>query len=287
MKKINIQYTSDPTIIKLETEDFLVKGSYEFHNIDEAKTSPLAQQLFYLPFIKTVYIASNFIALERYSIVEWEEVAQEVAQQVEAYLNAGGVVVQEPEQNKAKVAVTVYAESTPNPAVMKFVTNKKIANRVYEFQSIDQTQDAPLAMALFHSPFVKEVFFDGNYVSVTKYDLVSWEEILTQVRELIRDHIAQGKEILKEKPAPTPTQWQGEAQRIHQILEEYVRPAVAGDGGNIELIAYDEPKQTVRVQLQGACSGCPSSRITLKNGIETMLREMLQNPAIEVEAVNA
>ena len=102
----------------------MVKGSYEYKNIDEAKASPLAQQLFYLPFVKTVYISSNFIAIERFDIVEWADVKDEVAQQLVEYLNTMAPVVIEEESTK-KLPITVYAEVTPNPAVMKFVVNKK------------------------------------------------------------------------------------------------------------------------------------------------------------------
>ena len=119
MKEFNITVvtTNNPKIIKLEANHFLVKGNYEFKNIDEAKNSPLAQQLFYLPFIKTVYIASNFVALERYDIVTWDDVKADVAQQLVEYLNAGEPVVNEEDVQK-KQPVTVYAEVTPNPSVM-------------------------------------------------------------------------------------------------------------------------------------------------------------------------
>ena len=132
MKEYNITVvpTNNPKIIKLETNHFLVKGNYEYKNIDEAKNSPLAQQLFYLPFIKTVYIASNFVALERFDIVEWDDVKDEVAQQLVEYLNAGEPVVNE-EEIKKKQPITVYAEVTPNPAVMKFVSNKRIVPTTY------------------------------------------------------------------------------------------------------------------------------------------------------------
>ena len=162
MKEYNITVvkTNNPAILKFETNHFLTKGkNYEFKNIDEAKDSPLAKQLFYLPFIKTVYISGNFIGLERYDIVEWDDVKDEVAQQLVEYLNAGEPVVLE-ETADRKTAITVYAEVTPNPAVMKFVANKPIVPSVFEFKNIDEAKNSELAKQLFHFPFVKEVFFD-------------------------------------------------------------------------------------------------------------------------------
>ncbi|GIM59816.1 NifU family protein [Capnocytophaga canimorsus] len=290
--ELNIQHTNNPTIIKLEASNLLVKGSYEYKNIDQAKDSPLAQQLFYLPFIKTVYISGNFIALERFSIVQWEDVEQEVAQQILAYIRSGKEIVINDAQQK-NLPITVYAESTPNPTVMKLVANKKLVNNVYEFKSIDEAKASPLALALFHFPFVKEVFIDENYISVTKYDIADWNDITMELREFIRNHIAQGKDVIAASEVEKRTNEKQEAkttdavsQQIMDIIEEYVKPAVASDGGNIHFLSYDAQTHLVQVMLQGACSGCPSSTFTLKNGIETMLRDMLQNPQLKVEAIN-
>ena len=292
---ITVVPTNNTKIIKFETNHFLVKGNYEYKNIDEAKESPLAQQLFYLPFVKTVYIASNFVALERFDIVEWDDVKDEVAQQLVEYLNAGEPIVNETDIKK-KQPITVYAEVTPNPAVMKFVSNKKIVPNTYEFKNIDEAKDSPLAIELFHLPFVKEVFMDENYVSVTKYEVVDWEEINMQLREFIRDYLADGKdvvtaeaiqkskEIIEQKT--TGTDYDDTSLQIIDILEEYVKPAVAGDGGNILFQSYEEESGTVSVILQGACSGCPSSTFTLKNGIETMLKNMMGEKIKEVVALN-
>lgn len=279
----------------MEAPVFLVKNNYEFKNIDEAKNSPLAQQLFYLPFVKTVYISGNFIAIERYSIVEWMDVQNEVAEQIEDYLNSGNPVVLD-DESKKKVPVTIYAENTPNPSVMKYVANKKLVAAIHEFKSIDDTSHAPLATALFHFPFVKEVFMDENYISITKYDMADWNEVSMELREFIRNYITDGKEIIDEnamltsnKNIITDTAFEAldtTSKEIINIIEEYIKPAVASDGGNILFESYDENSNMVKVILQGACSGCPSSTFTLKNGIETMLKEMLHNPQLRVEAIN-
>ena len=141
-----MQETSNTAIVKFEVNQFITKHqSFEFNNIDEAKASPLAQQLFYLPFVKKVYISGNFVAVERYDIVEWNDVQDEVSEQIEAYLNDGGIVVEESSTTTKKVPITVYAESTPNPSVMKFVANKKIVTGLFEFTSIDEAKHSPLA----------------------------------------------------------------------------------------------------------------------------------------------
>lgn len=295
---ISIKETNNPTIIKFEANSFLTEHeSYEFNNIDEAKSSPLAQQLFYLPFVKKVYISSNFIAIERYNIVEWKDVKNEVATQIENYLNANGIVIEKGAASR-KVPVTVYAESTPNPSVMKFVANKKLVTTMYEFTSIDEAKFSPLATELFHLPFVKSVFVDENFISITKYEIADWNDITLELREFIRNYIENGKEIvtkgadttLKRTPEQLDENFDALddiSKEIVNILEEYVKPAVASDGGNIQFKSYNPESKNVQVILQGACSGCPSSTFTLKNGIENMLKDMLKDPEIKVEAINA
>ncbi|ADV49395.1 NifU family protein [Cellulophaga sp. E16_2] len=294
---ITIVETNNPAILKFDTNHFITKSNnYEYKDIDEAKNSPLAQQLFYLPFVKTVYISANFIALERFSIVEWDDVKDEVAQQLVEYLNSGEPVIFEDKDPK-KVPATVYAESTPNPAVMKFVSNKTIVPTAFEFKNIDEAKDSELAKKLFHFPFVKEVFFDENYASVTKYEVADWNEVTFDIRELIRNFIADGLEVVsaesvvKKKAEAPKTQLQDAnlddtSKKIIDILEEYVKPAVASDGGNIMFKSYDKETKTVNVILQGACSGCPSSTYTLKNGIESMLKNMMADHVENVVAIN-
>ncbi len=293
---ITVKPTSNERIIKFETDKFITEHqSFEYANIDEAKNSPLAQQLFHLPFVKTVYISGNFIAMERYDIVKWEDVQDEVVEQIETYLNNGGLVVNA--DQKKRIPVTVYAESTPNPAVLKFVSNKKLVSNLIEFSSIEEAGISPLATKLFHFPFVKSVFIDENYVSVTKYDIAEWSDITMELREYIRTFLEEGNQVLNEnaqssrreaiqKQEQKFEEMDDTSKRIVQILDEYVKPAVASDGGHIQFDSYDPETKRVRVILQGACSGCPSSTFTLKNGIENMLRQMLEGQVETVEAIN-
>ena len=294
---VSIHNTTNPAIIKFEANEFLTQHqSFEFNNIDDAKNSPLAQQLFYLPFVKKVYISGNFIAIERFNIIEWNDVKEEVKSQIEEYLNDGGIVVTESTQQK-KVPVTVYAESTPNPSAVKFVANKRIVTSSHEFTNIDEASYSPFAAALFKFPFVKNVFIDENYISVTKFDVAEWDDITMELREFIRSYIENGKTIVSSDAPQVKQKSQQEqdkefdnlddvSKEIVNILEEYIKPAVASDGGNIQFESYDQNSKVVKVILQGACSGCPSSTFTLKNGIENMLKEMLKDKVSMVEAIN-
>lgn len=299
MTKITIKETQNPTILKFEFEDFITQNqSFEFKNIDEAQASPLAQQLFYLPFVKTVYISGNFIAIERYSIVDWDDVKDAVAEQITAFVDKGGVIVKVDENKPKKQPITVYGETTPNPAALKFVVSRMLTRTAVEYKNIDQTASSPLAQELFKFPYVKEIFIDENYISVTKYEINDWQEITLELRTFIKQFIENGGTVLDESLIQTTAKndtAKDEAfdkldvtsQQIINILEEYVKPAVAADGGNIAFDSYNEDDKTVKVILQGACSGCPSSTFTLKSGIENMLKSMLNDEAIKVEALNA
>jgi len=299
MENITIKPTQNAAIVKFEFSDFIAqKGNYEFKNIDDTANSPLARQLFYLPFVKTVYISGNFVGIEKYSIVEWEDVQDEVAKQIEDFVNNGGIIVQETEVTKRKLPATVYVESTPNPAVLKFVANKLLTKTSAEFKNIDDTAASPLAKELFKFPFVKEVFIDENYVSITKYAVNEWDEVTPEIRSFIKIYLENGNTVIDEtliQKLPLAEKQQEAyfdnldvtSQKIINILEEYVKPAVQADGGNIAFESYDEADKRVKVVLQGACSGCPSSTFTLKSGIENMLKDMLNDNDIKVEAINA
>ncbi len=298
MSQIKTIDSQNPAIVKFVLPDFIIKGeSFEFKNIDETALSPLAKQLFYLPFVKTVFISSNFVAIEKFSIVEWSEVKELVAEQIQSFLEKGGKVILEAENKTKKQPITIYGETTPNPAVLKFVANKILTKKAVEFKNIDQTQSSPLAKELFQFAYIKEIFIDENYVSVTKYDSYDWHEITLEVRTFIKNFLENGHLAVEESliEVSSETEKQAEAhfdsldttsQQIINILEEYVKPAVAADGGNIAFQSYDKDQNMVNVILQGACSGCPSSTFTLKNGIENMLRQMLNDESIRVEASN-
>lgn len=297
MTILKIVETQNPTIIKFEFPDFIVtQGNYEYKNIDDAKNSPLAQQLFHLPFVKTIYISGKFIAIERYSIVEWSDVQEAVAEQIQDYVNNGGEIITVQAPTLGKKAISVYGEMTPNPSALKFVVNVMLTKTSADFKNIDQTAASPLAKALFNFPSVKEIYIHENYVSITKYDVYEWSDITLELRTFIKEFLENGGKAVDEDLIVSAPEQQKQqitnfdaldvtSQEIINILEEYVKPAVAADGGNILFQSYDPIEKRVKVVMQGACNGCPSSTFTLKSGIENMLKDMLKDDDIKVEAV--
>jgi Fe-S cluster biogenesis protein NfuA len=248
--------------------------------------------------VKTVYISSNFIAIERFSIVDWNDVQDAVAEQIEDYVNTGAKIIIEDVLKPKKSAITVYGETTPNPSTLKFVVSKLLTKTAVEFKNIDETTASPLAKELFQFSFVKEIFIDENYISVTKYEVANWEEITLEIRTFIKQYIENGGTVVDETLIVQDANQDKQqiknfdnldttSQQIINILEEYVKPAVAADGGNILFDSYDEESKRVKVILQGSCNGCPSSTFTLKSGIENMLKDMLNDKDIIVEALNA
>jgi len=195
-----------------------------------------------------------------------------------------------------QVPVTLYAEMTPNPATMKFVSNKHLvlSDNNIVFENMEQAKGfSPLAEALFNFPFVDGVFMASNFVTVTKTDNIDWDFIVMELREFIREWLANGKEVIIRMPSPNdskpdkeisepgelkinkPTITSSEFDEpIIHLLNEYVRPAVENDGGAIDYIGFDNGK--VYVELKGSCAGCPSSTQTLKGGIETLLKNNIK-----------
>ena len=188
-------------------------------------------------------------------------------------------------ETTAKSPVLLYTEQTPNPESLKFVTNKMLYRGTADFREPQlATEWSPLATALFGLPYVKGVYICNNFVTISKEFNYDWAEIMLKIKEFIKNYVENEGEIVKEGfaealaaiEAQTP-QYQGDdaelVVRIKELIDTYVKPAVEMDGGNIEFKAFD--KGTVYVVLQGSCSGCPSSTVTLKAGIEGMLTRMI------------
>lgn len=197
-------------------------------------------------------------------------------------------------ESSKKIPTSVYAEMTPNPAVMKFVADRHLipGGLQVEYRSKQETiGSSPLAEELFNFPFVINVFISASYVSVTKDDSLGWEMIMQQLREYIREWLMENEKAVTELPeallnrmdAPAEISEEEDADfiapeavepsefddQIRFLLDEYVRPAVEQDGGAIDFTAFKDGK--VYVKMRGACSGCPSSMQTLKGGIENLL----------------
>ena len=284
---VKVERTQNKFINKFEINKFITNHlSFEYNNIDDAKNSQLAQELFYLPFVKKVYITPSFISIERFNIVEWEDVEEEVKNLIENYLNSEKEVISEVKKEKNN-PISIYTESTPNPSVLKFVSNQLIVDGSFDFNNIDQAQEMEFAKKLFEFSYVKSIYISKNFVSITKYDLKNWDEVTLELRNFIKNYLEINEINFKRKEVETEEIDLDEtSKKIISILDEYIKPAVSSDGGNILFDSYDKDKKLVKVILQGACSGCPSSTVTLKNGIENMLKEMLSDEVNSVEAIN-
>ena len=170
----------------------------------------------------------------------------------------------------------VSYENTPNPNSLKFIVNSKICDETVEITDRNQAKRSPLALKILGFPWAKSVFLGENFVTVTKEDWLEWDMICDPLSELIQEHFNQGEKALLPKQSSEDLKNQEdspEVQKIKEILETDIQPAVAMDGGYIEFVSYK--KGIVYLSLQGACSGCPSSTLTLKQGIENRLKQFV------------
>lgn len=178
--------------------------------------------------------------------------------------------------------ITVYSEKTPNPESMKFVANKMILpNDSIDFRAKDQVENCPMAEELFAFDYVQGVFIMNNFVSVTKKPDAEWFAIIPELKKFVQDYLEAGKEIVTPKTSMSEEEESEVVQKIKELLDNHVKPAVEMDGGAIDFKSFENG--VVTVMMKGSCSGCPSSTLTLKAGIENLLTRMIP----EVEAVEA
>lgn len=179
--------------------------------------------------------------------------------------------------------ISIYTEMTPNPETMKFVANKLLyPGKSIDFPDIDSAKPSPLAQELFGFPFIKAVFIASNFVTLTKTGETDWQDVIPNIRQFLKEYLEEGKTVINEdevvvqKSEPSNSISADDddvVKRIKEILDNYVKPAVEMDGGAIQFRSYNEG--VVNLMLQGSCSGCPSSMITLKSGIEGMMKRMI------------
>ena len=184
--------------------------------------------------------------------------------------------------------VHIYLESNPNPNSLKFVVNEMLVPEglSFDFPNAETTSSAPLAKELFEYPFVDRVFYMSNFITVTKKENVEWLEIQGTIKEHIKNFLESGKfiiEVNEEEAVPAEEETET-IKKIRTILEEYIRPAVEQDGGAITYHSFRDG--IVKVRLQGSCSGCPSSMVTLKAGIENLFKRMMPDEVYAVEALS-
>jgi Fe-S cluster biogenesis protein NfuA len=181
------------------------------------------------------------------------------------------------------LVISIYTEMTPNPETMKFVANKLLyPGKSIDFPDVESAKPSPLAMELFSFPFVKSVFIASNFVTLTKTAETDWDDVKPSIRQFLKEYLEEGKPVINEDEVTTVQQpgsnivlsEDGDVvKRIKELLENYVKPAVEMDGGAIQFKKFEEG--VVTLMLQGSCSGCPSSMITLKSGIEGMMKRMI------------
>lgn len=186
------------------------------------------------------------------------------------------------EKTPTQIPVMIYSEATPNPNTLKFVTNKALfINDAVEFFSQEEAKEAPLAFELFTFKGVKSIFISNNFISVNKDEETLWAELMLPIKEFIKQHIEAGNAVFTEqfvKPQRTASNDISDDDedvviRIKGALDKYVKPAVEMDGGNISFVKFENG--ILVLQLQGSCSGCPSSTITLKQGIENLMKRFI------------
>ena len=291
MRRILIEPTENPKVMKFVADYNLIPGSVELDRTTDISEIPLAQELFNYPFIERIFITANFIAVAKQDTVDWDVVVESLKNIIEDQLLANPrIYVQKNKEN-----LQIFSEMTPNPMVMKFVSTKKLLDGFVEVKNRNEAENIPLAKAIFEKfDFAKEVFISENFLTVTKNVSVEWHEVMVEMSEFIRDYLDNGGEISNLKPqkheSPVENlinrEYTEEEQKISDILNEYVAPAVEGDGGKISLMEYVAETKTAKMLLQGACSGCPSSTATLKGGIENILKQFVPDLVEHVEAVN-
>jgi Fe-S cluster biogenesis protein NfuA len=171
------------------------------------------------------------------------------------------------------MTINVYTEQTPNPATMKFMVNKLLINGSEDFATKEAAEHSPFAKELFKFNFVNGVFFASNFVTITKTEDVEWPDVEPILKEFVKGAVESEYKIKEETSEPVSFEGTDLEIKIQQILNDYVRPAVEQDGGAISFRSFNEG--IVTVELRGSCSGCPSSTITLKSGIQNLLQRMV------------
>ena len=291
MRPIIIEPTENPKVMKFVADYNLIPGSLELDRNSDITEIPLAQELFKYPFVERVFITANFIAVAKQDGVDWENLVEPLKTIIADELEANPRIYRQKKNDE----YLIYAEMTPNPMVMKFVSNKALIDGFIEVKSREEVEDVPLAKAIFNEfDFAKEVFISDNFVAVTKNVSVEWHEVMVTLRAFVSDYLQNGGAISNAIPqkhespveAIMNREYTDTEQKISDILTEYVAPAVESDGGKISLMEYDAETKTAKMLLQGACSGCPSSTATLKGGIENLLKQFVPELVEHVEAVN-
>jgi len=188
------------------------------------------------------------------------------------------------ETPQVKSSILIYTEQTPNQEVLKFVTNRKLYNGSADFSELEKALDwSPFASDLFELPYIKSVHINNNYVSIEKEFSYAWRDIMLPLKEFIKSYISNGAEVVKSGYAEMIEKERAERrangnqdeiiERIISVIDEYIKPGIEMDGGNIEFLSYEDG--IVTVSLQGACRTCSSATYTLQAGVQRILSSMI------------
>ena len=294
---IYTEITPNPSSLKFLTgRTLLHKGSVDFPDLASTDEAPIARKLFDFRFVDSISIDTSSITITKDPDFQWEEIIPLVKNFLKAYfaqdlpLFTSKFLEENRAQEENKPELTVYTEITPNPSSLKFVLNRELSrNTSHDFPDVASAKESPIALKLFEFDFVEGVFIGENFITISKRQGIDWDHIIPTVKDFIKSYFVQNLPLFSGKLAEE-NQTQEEIEdsaivsEIKKLLASHVRPAVAADGGDIIYESFDEDDGILRLRLQGSCSGCPSSTITLKAGIEGLMTRMV--PAVKsVEAV--
>lgn len=292
--------TDENTVVKFIANKIISSGGAKtFHSKEEASSSLLIQQLFHHGFVERVLVVANLIVVQQDGTVDWEVQKPKFLNEIQRYFQTHDSLWLDMPSDGSQLPGEVYIEQTPNPEVMKFACNYLLFSGLLEFTDQSQACHSPIALALFEQVGVSQLFISENYISITKEEDFAWEEIQYTLRDTLAGLLKNGVKVLdtplltteRRQLAPPALPMQGSTQKlqgiekeISDLLEEHITPAVSMDGGHISLESYEPKSGKVTVRLHGACSGCPSSTVTLKDGIEKLLKRVMPHKVSEVLA---
>lgn len=282
MLEITFEKTENPRVGKFVVNKTLLSGALEISRDSDFSEIPLAVELFNYDFIEKIFITANFIAIAKDSSYEWDEIGESLKLIIEDYLIDYPDIIEKKKESK----LFVFQE-TPNPDVVKFICSNQILNGSLEIKKNEMTSH-PISKALSENfNFIEEIFVNNNQISIIKNNNTEWESKIEKINDFLINYIQEGGKLFSENKSETKEkrEFSETELAIISVLDEYVKPAIEADGGMISLVEFDEETKTAKMLLQGACSGCPSSQITLKSGIQNVLNHMLPGTVDHVESI--
>ena len=285
MAEIQVTHKADPTddqtrIFEISGHGDLVEDEINFPDVESAGRSPLAYKVFGFPWADSVKIAPQFVSITKQDWVDWDVLADPLANLIKEHLELKQPVLFEKsrsgvsEEPKDMPPVEVRFEPTPNPNALKFVTNRHLSHSAHEFNTTEEAEASPFATKIFQFPWADGVFISQDFITIRKSEIVEWDAVSQPLADMIKEHMEQGLALFVDDSSSEISENDPPiVQQIKQILNQEIRPAVAMDGGDIVFQRFEDNR--VYLHMKGSCAGCPSSTMTLKQGIESRLRERI------------